>query len=167
MKLSPALLIYHRDALWSFSESSPRFVWHFKYSSPISGYLICLIWKSNSGVSFSLVAVQRHGSRSQDEFLFISVFLVMQSPWSKGEAILMAVWWGRIKSSSLTSNSVGPEKQTMQNLVFAKKEDKDWQHMGAVWVTRCYFCVFTFTIYLIIEIDSRWEKNFVIWAESP
>lgn len=44
---------------------------------------------------------------------------------------------------------------------------KDWQDMGAAWVTRCYFCMFTFTIYPIIEIDSRWEKNFVIRAESP
>lgn len=39
--------------------------------------------------------------------------------------------------------------------------------MGAAWVTRCYFCMFTFTAYPIIEIDSRWEKHFVIRAESP
>lgn len=82
----------------------------------------------------------------------------------------MAVWWDEIKSSSLTSNLVGAEMQTIQNLgvwVFVKQKDKDWQDMGAAWVTTCYFCMFTFTTYPITEIDSRWEKHFVIRAESP
>jgi len=44
MELKPALLLYQMDVCWSFSERSPRPVWHFRYSSPISGCLICLIW---------------------------------------------------------------------------------------------------------------------------
>lgn len=34
--------------------------------------------------------------------------------------------------------------------------------MGSLWVTRCFFCIFTFTTSVATEVNSRWKKSSII-----